>query len=122
MLAGQDGLDPLLHQLLAGPGNRVDAGIQSRGDLTVTPSFAGIGGVGLQQDACLHQLACTVFPRMDHRVEPFALLIAERHDILLYGSLFRGHDSSPPLRSHRFRDWPQNQGRGALAGRKALRG
>ena len=29
MLVGQDGLEPFLHQLLAGPGNRVDAGIQS---------------------------------------------------------------------------------------------
>ena len=46
--------------MLAGPGNRVDAGIQSRGDLAVTPSFAGLGGVGLQQDACLHQLAGAV--------------------------------------------------------------
>ena len=104
MLAGQHGLEPFLHQLLAGPGNRVDAGIQSRGDPAVTPSFAGLGGVGLQQDARLHQLAGSVFALTDQRVEPFALPLAELHDILLYGGLFRGHDASPPLRSHRFRD------------------
>jgi hypothetical protein len=34
---------------------------------------------------------------MDQRVEPLALLIAELHDILLYGNLLRGHDSSPAL-------------------------
>ena len=103
------GLEPFLHQLLAGPGNGVDAGIQRGGDLAVAPAFAGLGGIGLQQDARLHQLTCSVFALLDQRVEPFALLVAELHDVLLYGSLFRGHDASPSLRRHRFRDPPQNQ-------------
>ncbi len=42
MLAGQSGVDPSLHQLLAGAGDGVDAGIQRRGDLAVTPGFAGL--------------------------------------------------------------------------------
>jgi hypothetical protein len=58
-------------------------------------SFADLGGVGLQQDACLHQLACTVFAAMDQRVEPFTLRIVELHDVLLCGNLFRDHNSSP---------------------------
>src|SRR5271168_1710144 len=114
MLAGQDGLEAFLHQLPAGPGHRADAEVQRRGDLAVTPSFAGLGRVRLQQDARLYQLACTVFALVDQRVEPFALLIAELHDVLLYGNMFRGHDSSPSLRSYRFRDPPQNQRRGVL--------
>ena len=56
MLADQDGLEPLFHQLLAGPGNRIDAGLQRRRDLAVAPAFAGVRGVGFQQDACLQQL------------------------------------------------------------------
>jgi hypothetical protein len=97
MLADQDRLKPFFHQLPAGSANRGDAGIQCPGDLAVSPSFAGIGGVGLQQDACFRQLAGTVLAAMDQRVEPLALLIAELHDILLYGNLLRGHDSSPAL-------------------------
>jgi hypothetical protein len=68
MLAGQDGLEAFLHQLLPGPGNRVDAGIQGGGDLAITPSFAGLGSIGFQQDARPHQLTCTVFALMDQRV------------------------------------------------------
>ena len=97
MLTGQDGLEPFLHQLLAGPGNRGDANIQGRGDLTVTPSFASLGGIGLQQDACFYQLVCTVFALTDQHRELFALLVAELHDILLYGDLFRGHESPPSV-------------------------
>src|SRR5580692_9193716 len=41
MLAGQDGLEAFFHQLLPGPGNCVDAGVQRGGDPAVTPSFAG---------------------------------------------------------------------------------
>jgi hypothetical protein len=35
------------------------------------------------------KLACAVFALVNQRVEPFALLIAELHDMLLCGSLFR---------------------------------
>ena len=54
---------------------------------------------------------------VDQRVELFTLLVAELHDVLLYRSLLRSHDASPPLRSHRFRDPHQNQRRGAYDAR-----
>jgi hypothetical protein len=58
MLAGQDGLETFLHQLLPGPGNRVDAGIQGGGDLAVTPSFAGLGSIGFPRDVtCARSLS-----------------------------------------------------------------
>ena len=109
MLADQDGLEPFFHQLLAGPGNRVGAGIEGRCNPAVTPAFASFRGVGLQQDACPGQLPGRVFAHMYQRVEPLPLLVAELHHIPLHGTLFRGHDASPSLRSHRFRDSPRNQ-------------
>jgi len=109
MLAGQNGLEAFLHQLRAGPGYGADADIQSRGDLAVAPSFVGLGRVRLQQDAYLCQLACAVFAFVNQRVEPYALVIAELHDILLHSNMFRDHDSSPSLRSYRFGDPSQNQ-------------
>ena len=109
MLADQDRLEPLFHQLLAGPGNRGGAGIQGRRDLAVTPAFARFRGVRLQKDARLGELPGRMFARMDQRAEPLALLIVELHDVPLYGDLFRGHESSPSLRSHRFGDSSQNQ-------------
>jgi hypothetical protein len=56
-----------------------------------------------------------VFALMDQRVQPFALLVAELHDALLYGSSLRSPDASPSLRSHRFREPTLNQRRGVLA-------
>ncbi len=97
MLAGQSGVDPALHQLLAGAGDGVDAGIQRRGNLAVTPGFAGLRRIGLQQDACLQYLARRTFALLDECVEPFALLLAQGHEGLLHGRLFRGHDLSPAL-------------------------
>ncbi len=47
MLVDQHGLEPFFHQLLTGPCHRVDAGIEGRRNLAVTPSFAGFRGVGL---------------------------------------------------------------------------
>ena len=61
MLMGQRRFEPLLHQSLAGPGNRVDGGIQRTGNLAVTPALAGLGDIGLQQNTRLRQLTCTVF-------------------------------------------------------------
>jgi len=52
VLADQDGLEAFFHQLLAGPGNRIGAGIEGLGNPTVTPPVACFRGVGLQQDAC----------------------------------------------------------------------
>jgi len=69
MLAGQSGLDPSFHQLLAGARDGVDAGIQRLGDLAVTPAFAGLRRIGLQQDACLQYLANRDLALLDERVE-----------------------------------------------------
>ena len=95
MLVGQGRLKASLHQSLAGSGNRIDGGLQRAGDLVVTPALASLGGIGLQQDSSSHRLACTVFAATDQRVQLFALRSAELHDVLLYGNLFRSHDSSP---------------------------
>jgi hypothetical protein len=102
MLAGQHRLEAFLDQLLTGPGNRVRTGVQSRGDPAVAPSLAGPRGVGLQQDTRPRQQPRRVLAHMDQRAEALTLGIAQLHHILLYGNPFRGHDASPPLRSHRF--------------------
>ena len=68
MLARESGVDPSLHQLLAGAGDGVDAGIQRLGDLAVTPGFAGLRRIGLQQDACLQHLPNGAFALLDERV------------------------------------------------------
>src|ERR1700719_4534106 len=91
------------------------AGIEGPANPAVTPSFACFRGVGLQQDACFGQQPGRMFAHMCQRVEPLSLLIAELHHVPLHGTLFRGHDASPSLRSHRFGDSPQDQGRGVLA-------
>ena len=64
MLADQDGLQPFFHQLLTGPCHRVDAGIERRRSLAVTPSFACFRGVGLQQDPRFGQQPGRVFACM----------------------------------------------------------
>ena len=92
MFAGQHGLKSLLHQKLTGSADCRDGRIQGRGDLAVAPPLAELRGVGFQLDPRLGDLPCRVFTRMDQSVEAFALLIAELHDILLHGNLFRGHD------------------------------
>jgi hypothetical protein len=109
MLADKHGIEAFFHQLLAGPSDGVDAGIECGGDVTVAPSFSSLRGISLQQNACLGQLSGRVLTRSYQRVEPFPLLIAELNHIPLLGNLFRGHESSPSLRSQRVRDLPQNQ-------------
>src|SRR3954464_1893025 len=99
MLADQDGGEAFFHQLLSGPGNGVDAGVESGGDVAVPPSFARLRGIGLQQNAGLGQLSGRVLTRMDQRVELLPLLIIELYHVPLLGSLFRGHEASPSLRS-----------------------
>jgi hypothetical protein len=47
-----------------------------------------------------------VFAHMYQHVKPFPLLSAEPHHVPLHGNLFRGHNASPSLRSHRFGDCP----------------
>src|SRR5277367_6385137 len=109
MLADQDGVEALFHQLLAGPSNGIDASVEGGGDFAVPPSFASLRGVGLQQNAGLGQLSGRVLTRTDQRVELLSLLIAELYHVPLLGNPFRGHEASPSLRSHRVRDLPQNQ-------------
>ena len=98
MLAGQDGVDALFHQALASPSHRVDAGFQGCRDLAVTPGFASIRCVRLQQDARLEQLPCRVLALANQCVQPLAFLIAELHHVLLYRDLFGSHESSPSVR------------------------
>jgi hypothetical protein len=62
MLADKHGTEALFHQLLADPSNGVDAGIEGGGDFTVPPSFASLGGIRLQQDACLVSCRARCFP------------------------------------------------------------
>jgi hypothetical protein len=109
MLADQNRLEAFFHQLLARPGNRVDAGFEGLGNLAVTPSVASFRDVSFQQNACLGQLPGRVFAHTYQRVETLPLLIAERHHVLLHGNPFRGHDASPSLRSYRFGKSPRNQ-------------
>src|SRR5690242_10723920 len=97
MLAGQRGVQSALHQLLAGPRDGVDAGIECLGNLAVAPSLAGVRGIGLQQDARLQHLARWAFAGLDQRGQLLPLLSAQPHDILLHNRLFRGHDASPAL-------------------------
>ena len=65
MLADQDSVEAFFHQLLAGPGNGVDAGVEGGGDVAVPPSFARLRGIGFQQNAGLGQLSGRVLTRMD---------------------------------------------------------
>ena len=58
MLADKHGIEAFFHQLLAGPGNGVDAGIEGGGDFAVPPSFASFRGIGLQQKRAL--VSCRV--------------------------------------------------------------
>ena len=77
MLVGQGGFEAFLHQFLTGPGDRVDARVQGGSDLAVTPAFAGLGGVRLQQDTRFQQLPGRVLSHLDQRVELLALLGAQ---------------------------------------------
>jgi hypothetical protein len=104
MPADQDTLEPILHQLLAGPRNCVDAGLKGVCDLAVAASLASLGGVRLQQNARLRQLPRRVFAHMDQGVEPPSLFRAELDDVFFDGNPFRDRDASPAVLSHRFGD------------------
>jgi hypothetical protein len=84
--------------LLTNSGDCREAGTQRRGDLAVAPSFAGLPDIGLQQAACPGQLSREVLVAADQGVQPLSLFLAELHHILLYGELFRDHESAPSLR------------------------
>jgi hypothetical protein len=79
MLADQNGFKSLFHQLLAGPRNRIDAGVEGRRDLAIALSFASCRGARLLQDAGLDELAGRMLSGMCQRGETLPLLIAELH-------------------------------------------
>ncbi len=95
MLAGEGSLEPLFHKLLAGLGDRIDAGIQRRRDLGVSPPRPRRGRICLQQDVRLQQRSCRMFALINQSVKFAALVITQPHDVFLQAMLFRGHDSSP---------------------------
>ena len=87
MLADQNRLEAFFHQLLARPGNRVDAGFEGLGNLASLHPVASFRDVSFQQNTCFGQLPGGVFAHMYQRVETLPLLIAERH----YDSLHAIH-------------------------------
>ena len=92
------GLPPARPPAGALQGDGDDAGVQRFGDLAVTPGFAGLRGIGLQQDACLQHLPCRTCALLYQRVEAFqAQVDLSAWDVSLYGRLFRDHDASPAL-------------------------
>jgi hypothetical protein len=97
----QGRVQAFLYKPLAGPKDRVGAGVQCLGDPVVIPSVAGLGNVGLQQDARLEQIPCRMLACDDQPVQPIALIIAQPDDILP-GGLFPCHESAPSLPGHRF--------------------
>ena len=62
MMALQGAIQASLDQTLTSSGDRIDAGLQSVGDLAVAPSLAGVRGVGFQQDTRFQLLPRRVFP------------------------------------------------------------
>jgi hypothetical protein len=105
MMARQSTVKAFFNQALAGSRDRVDTGCQRGGDLAVAPSLTRVRGVGFQQDACFQLLPRRVFSFPDHRVQLVPLVIAERHDVVLDGDRFPGHESAPLSgRGHRVRD------------------
>src|SRR3954447_22614474 len=70
--------------------------MQPRGDLIVAPCLAGLGGVGLQEDAHPQQLARRVLAGSDQRFQPSALLRTQHNDVLLDRTLSRRHRIDTP--------------------------
>jgi hypothetical protein len=60
-----------------------------------TQCLTRLTGVGLQQDACFHQLLRRMLASADQTIELLALCRAELHDILLYGDRLGGLESTP---------------------------
>ena len=109
MLPDQDGLEPFFHQLLTGPCHRVDAGIQGRRNLAVTPSFAGFEASAFNRMRAFVSSRAECLPCMYQRVEPLPLIIAELHHHLFHGNLFRDHDASPVIAEPSVGNPPRNQ-------------
>jgi hypothetical protein len=97
-LRGQHSLEPFFDQLLTNSRDSHQASVQRRSDLAVAPSFPCLTCIGLQQDARPGQLPRRMLATLDQRIQTLSLFRTELHDILLYGDLFRGHESAPSLR------------------------
>jgi hypothetical protein len=89
--AGEDGLQPLLHEGLADAVDGNQADIKCRADLLVGPGRAG--GIGLEQDPGPAYLSGSRLALTDEDFQPLPLLIGQSHDILLVhrGCLPPGH-------------------------------
>src|SRR5947209_6891747 len=97
VFAGQHRLEPFLDQLVPGPLDSGDAGVQRRGDPAVAPAFARIRYVRLQQDARLRQQLGGTLAFANQLVESIAFLHVEPDHVFLDGDLFPGHESPPSL-------------------------
>jgi hypothetical protein len=75
-------------------GDRHQAGVQRRSDPAVAPSFPCLTCISLQQDAGPGQRPRRVLATLDQAIQTLSLFHTELHDILLYGDLFRGHESA----------------------------
>ena len=97
-LWGQHGLEPFFDQLLTNSGDSPEASVQRRSDPAVAPFLPCLTCIGLQQNAGPGQLPCRLLATLDQSIHTLSLFRTELNDILLYGDLFRGHESAPSLR------------------------
>src|SRR5487761_2472 len=96
LLAAQNSLKTLFHQLLAHPVNHRRAGIQRPNDPAVAPACAAFRDISLQQYPRLQQPSRRALSLPKQRLKLFALRAAQPHNVLLYRNILRRHD-----RSHR---------------------
>jgi hypothetical protein len=109
MLADKHGIEAFFHQLLAGPSNGVDAGIEGGGDSQSRHPSPVSEASAFSRMRALVSCRAGCFPARISVLSPFPLLIAKLHHVHLLGNLFRGHEASPALQNQRVRDLPQNQ-------------
>jgi hypothetical protein len=98
LLAAQHSLEAFFHQLLADPVNHRCAGLQRLDDPVVTPAFAGLRHIGLQQYPCLQQPLRRALAFSYQPFELLAFLTAQPHNIFLYRNLPGSHDRLRRLR------------------------
>ena len=111
MLAGQGGLEPLFHQPLTRPGNRIDAALQRRRDLAVAPAFAGVRGVAFNKMRAFSSFCAGCLPVWIKAVSaPRSSSLRVTMNFFTAAVLFL---ATNPLRHwgrrHRVREWPRNQ-------------
>ncbi len=84
-LAVQRGVEALLDEPLTDPLDGGGADFQGLGDPVIGPGGAAVGGVGLEQDAGMGQLAGGGLPGGDQVVEVLAFVGVKRDLISLHG-------------------------------------